>query len=97
MVLSLWAMVRIVQSLKSSLIVFWWQSERGVSMSSAPRHSTRRTRFGNVQYLNEVVRLQVDGRRGLVEQEYLRLAQEGARQADQLPLADTATVQRQGE
>lgn len=48
----------------------------------------------NSSHLNEIVRLQVDGCRCFVEYEDLGLAEEGARQADQLPLSDTATQMR---
>ena len=39
-----------------------------------------------ISYLNEVVGLHVDGRRGLVQDQQLRLTEEGSREADELPL-----------
>ena len=39
--------------------------------------------------LNQIVRLQVDGRRCFVENENFRLAQKGTSETHQLPLSDT--------
>ena len=43
-------------------------------------------------YLNQVVRFEIDGGRGFVEDEHFGLAQQGARQANQLALADAQVL-----